>query len=262
MGREMKGRGVGLAALAWLLVSPAVAFGQGFQGRVTEEGSTAPVEAAEILLVDQDGRVVATGVSNALGEFGVAFPEPGEYSLRISASGYLPLRLQPAALRRGQVITVDFELAVNPIPLEGVEVTVDAFSRVRQELMDRGVRMEDMGRRFIPSVEIERRQGVRDVGAIIESVGVPGSRLIRPENVSGSGLDRYLCLAQNRGRKMGKDYCSLVVLDGAIIPLELAADLDPNTVRAMAILTPTEATLVYGTAGGSGALLIFTKDGR
>ncbi len=51
------------------------------------------------------------------------------------------------------------------------------------------------------------------------------------------------------------------MLNGVPIPGLQALDVDPETIESMAVLNPTEATVYYGTLGGAGAVLVWTRRG-
>lgn len=52
------------------------------------------------------------------------------------------------------------------------------------------------------------------------------------------------------------------MLDGVVVPAEMAFDLDSRDIEAIAILDPTDAVTFYGTAAGGGAVLFWTRRGR
>jgi hypothetical protein len=72
-----------------------------------------------------------------------------------------------------------------------------------------------------------------------------------------------MCVTQQRGRTgAGHGRCALIVLDAAIVPMRWAELIDHHDLEAIVVLDPTEATTFYGTAGGGGAVLLWTRRGR
>lgn len=233
---------------------------QVLRGTVREEITLRPISSAEVLLIDSAGRVVATGASDASGGFAVAAPAPGWLWLRVLAPGFDSLDTPPTRLTASQDIALDVQLIPSAIELPGIEVTVDPLQQMRLELANRGVRVEELGNRFIGAEVLEKRFSSRDVGEVLSARGLPGVSIIRPERASESGSDQYLCVTLLRGRTgQGLSRCAIVVLDGRVIPLDIAAQVAVEQIQAVVVLLPTEATLVYGTMGGGGALLLFTK---
>jgi hypothetical protein len=51
------------------------------------------------------------------------------------------------------------------------------------------------------------------------------------------------------------------VLNGVVIDPVEANQMDPEAIEAIAVLSPMDATTLYGTVGGSGAVLIWTRRG-
>jgi Carboxypeptidase regulatory-like domain len=258
---EVEVRTLGLVAcVLGGLGSSVPAQGQVFSGEVVEEITGRAIEGAAVSVVDSMGIVVSITVSGEEGRFAVAAPSQGRYVLLVSMDEFQSLVSPSIPLRVGEEIELDLELIPIPIELPGLEVTVDPLQRARQELANRGIRLEDLGQRFIDEEEVDRRFSARDIGDVITARGLPGIHMIRPENVGGSGGDRFLCVAQQRARTgSGMTRCSLVILDGRAVPLKMAIDIPISYIKAVVVLRPVEATLVYGTIGGGGALLLFTK---
>ena len=102
----------------------------------------------------------------------------------------------------------------------------------------------------------------------LDAMQMPGvaKDVIRWQNIGGVWVYEgppQLCVTFRRGRTFyGNDRCALTVLDGAVIPRDLAFYLVPHDLEAIAVLTPVEATLFYGTEGGGGAVLFWTRRGR
>lgn len=223
---------------------------QAVQGRIIDEMSREPLAFADVRLLTVDQEVAAVGVSDSAGRYRIGAPEPGSYRVQVDLIGYARLLSPLLALRAGRTITADFELPADPVELEGLRVEADALERIRDDLRMYGVRLDHLGERFVDQAAIERRWAARDFGHVLQWQSVPGMTVIRSE-----GGKPMVCvrLVADRAR------CALVILNGARIGLETAALVPPESLRAMAVLQPAEATLIYGTQGGGGAVLLFMK---
>ena len=67
----------------------------------------------------------------------------------------------------------------------------------------------------------------------------------------------FVCVRIRRGAAN----CALTVLDGQIVDSELLGMYPPEALGGILVLSPMEATLSFGTAGGDGAILLFSRAG-
>lgn len=254
--RTGSGVGVGLAVLA--LAAPAGA--QTIIGQVLDDVHLAPVPGAVVRLLDRDGSARAQALADSLGRFTLAPPEDGEYVMEAVRLGYETARTPLLALHVGGTAPLELTMVPRPIGLEGLEVSVEA--RASELLRDIGVSEATLGRRWIPPDRIESVEVKRDLGSILEWNQVPGTFVVRDDNTT-SGSDRMgLCVTMQRTNSAeAVRRCALVVLNGALISREQALMIDPESIEAMAILVPREAATLYGSMGGVGAVLIWTKRG-
>ena len=120
-----------------------------------------------------------------------------------------------------------------------------------------------LGNRWISREKIEAIPVKLDMGTIIERTSVVGTSVLRPENLTPGSDDIGLCVTFFRARTgVGWGRCALIVLNGIPIARPQALTIDPETIESMAVLQPVEATLFYGTLGGGGAVLVWTRRGR
>ncbi|WP_326698763.1 MFS transporter [Streptomyces sp. NBC_01754] len=130
---------VGEEALAYdiLLVGTS-----GLAGAVRTAGSGAPIERAMVVVTDVRGDVLATGVSDAAGEFVFGALIPGAVTVAVTATGYRPLALPveiggqgvtraDAVLRAGALVRGVVRAGSGGTPLADARVTlVDAAGNV------------------------------------------------------------------------------------------------------------------------------------
>jgi hypothetical protein len=105
-----------------LLASPAGA--QSVSGRVTEDGSAAPVEGAFVLLVDEEGARQAGALTGPDGTFHIGAPAPGRYRIRVERMAYQTFETGVFTVGEG-TLTRDVSLPPRPILLAAIEVEVE-----------------------------------------------------------------------------------------------------------------------------------------
>lgn len=243
------------------LLLPAPLLAQTLAGRVVDESTDAPVGGAVVSLLSRDGTERARALTGADGAFLLSPPDAGEYYLLAARLGYVETRSPLLALAVEGRTTIELLLAPAPLGLEGLEVSVE--ERAAAELAAFGLTPAQLGSRWIDRREIDAVQVKRDVGTIIEALSVPGTRVVRMENVHDYAGDLGLCIAQSRARSAsGWDSCGLIMLDGVPVTRDRALQIDPEAIESIAVLVPREAATFLGTMGGSGAVLIWTRRGR
>jgi hypothetical protein len=121
---------------------------------------------------------------------------------------------------------------------------------------------------LVPVVRLLSRDGSERAHALADSLGC--FRLAPPEDgeypMEAVRLgDETACTPllplQRTNSAEAVRRCALVVLNGSLISRERAIMIDPESIEAMAILVPREAATLYGSMGGVGAVLIWTKRG-
>jgi hypothetical protein len=249
-------------ATAWSVLS-ALALGVGpvhaqvVQGRVTDETGEQPLPAAEISLLDEEGRVAAVTLSDSTGRYRIGPPEPGSYVVQVDLLGYERLVSPLLALVDERVVNADFEVPPRPIGLEGLHVEVEAEERIRRGLRTFGVNLDDLGERFVNRAMIESKPFARDFGHVLQWQG--GVSVSRSDDLAPNlqPLHPFVCVRVTR--RTNRVGCALVALNGTLITAEAATLISPDALEAMVVLTPVEATLAFGTDGDGGAVLLFTR---
>ena len=220
-----------LAALAasalGAVAAPSPLPAQTLVGRVLDDTRESPVAGALVRLLDRDGKERARALADSAGRFGLGPPKAGEYCLEATSLGYQRTLSPLLAFAQGQgTAALDLMMVPAPIGLEGLSVEVDAEGRAAEDL------------------------------------SLSGLRVIRPESLVPGSDAMGLCVSLVRSRTGGgAGRCAVVVWNGVPITGEAALALDPEAVGGMALLLPTEATILFGARGEAGALLIWTRSG-
>jgi len=258
--------------LAWVLALGVILGGAGagrplgaqtVVGRVLDDARESPVSGALIRLLDRDGKHKGEALADSLGRFILVPPKDGDYYLEATRIGYQRTLTPLLALHaNGGTAPLDLMMTPAPVGLEGLAVEVDAESRAAEDLRISGVSPVNLGNRWISRQDIEAVPIRTDLGNVLERQNIAGIRVIRPENLVPGSAPLGLCVSLIRARTgSGQGTCAQVVLDRVPITGEQARFIDPESVEGMAVLLPTEATLLFGTQGGRGVLMIWTRRG-
>jgi hypothetical protein len=105
------------------LAVPAAAAAQVISGVVIEDGTDAPIAGALVELLEQGSRAAQRSATTAAGgEFRLALPGAGEYRLRISRIGYLPVTTAMYTLAAGDSIHERLSMPRAPVALDTLRV--------------------------------------------------------------------------------------------------------------------------------------------
>ncbi len=249
-------RVVGVCAALLATVSAASLEAQTIRGSVTDEEQSRPVAGADVRLLDEQRNLVARAASGPEGHF--ALPaDPGNYYLIVDFLGLRRLESPLFSLGEDRDVTIDFELPTDPIELEGLRVAADRLEEIKAEVARFGVRADNIGERFVDAETIARRATARNFGHVLQWQSIPQMRVYNSTDY-GLSEEPYVCVKL----RMNSERCAVTVLNGGLITLETAAAIPPEAIEAMVVLDPYEATTLYGTEGGGGAVLLFTRVGR
>lgn len=239
-----------LIALLMLLASARTVDAQTVTGRVTADADGAPLQNVSVLLLLDSDEIARSVATDGTGRYAIT-ASSGNYKVVADLLGYERLESPLLALADGDTVTIDFELPVDPIEVEGIRVEVEQREALRRRVLQYGVRVDNVGARYVSREAIMRRETATNVGAILVWQNLAGVSVHYGDNPPS------LCVQVVRGRVR----CAITVLDGQIIDDEFAASMPPEVLEAVIILTPTEATMSFGTRGGGGAVLLFTRAG-
>ena len=240
---------IALGILTAAFASPTA--GQVVLGHVTAETTGEPLGGVAVTLLLESSGSVRRTITDEEGLYELRAPAAGEYRVVADHLGYRRLESPLMEVGADRTISIDFELPIDPVEVEGIEVEVERREELQRRLAQYGVTPELLGGRLVPRSEMEKRPTALNVGEVLQWQNLAGIR------VSYADAPPALCVRVARGR----DGCALTVLDGVLVSEEFAASILPEHLEAVAILRPTEATLSYGTIGSVGAILLFTRNG-
>lgn len=259
---SMETRGVCGTLLAGALLVALVpgASGQTVEGRVLDQASERPVGGAIVAMVDEDGEERTRTLADSIGQFRIQPPEAGNFYLVAERFGYFETRSPLIAFRTEGHAALELMMVPEPVGLEGLEISVE--DRAEQQLGLLGLTPAQLGNRWIDRNQIDAIAVKRDMGVILERTAQAGIQVLRTENLTMGSDDIGLCISQQRARTGdGRGRCSLIVLDGVPLSGVQAKALDPSAIESIAILDPVQATTLYGTLAGGGAVLVWTRRG-
>lgn len=174
-----------LAVIGVMLLLPAGMHAQIVRGVVHIDGSGSPIPAAVLELVDPDGELSDSTVTDSVGRFSMSARREGRYLIRVSHLAFASMA-RPLELTRGYEINVELRMAPNAIALEPLIVT----SRREVPLQYVGFyrRSRSGFGRFLTREDIERRQPIRTTDLFyvmprvhltqVGSMGNAGSQMI------------------------------------------------------------------------------------
>ncbi|MSR36074.1 MAG: hypothetical protein EXR95_05435 [Gemmatimonadetes bacterium] len=116
-----------LACLGFL--SPPPARAQTVRGRVVAAVTETAIPGATIRLLDRDNRSVSMAIAGATGAFVLAAPVAAEYTVSVEHIGYARVSLGPVQIAMGQVSDLLLRMTMEVIPLNPINVEVDASVR-------------------------------------------------------------------------------------------------------------------------------------
>jgi hypothetical protein len=215
-------------------------------GRVMEGGDRG-LSSVDISVVGQER---ARTLSNQQGRFTLRDVEPGLLVVRFSRLGYAP-RTATLVVQPGRTAEVSVTMAVQPIELEPVEVTIRSLDLERSGFYDRAAR--GFGTRFTPG-DLERMQPVLLSDALRGRV--PGVRVVQ----SIFGGQSYLVGRRSGSFRLGD--CVLPVWIDGVRSFDTDIDqISPGSIAAVEVYQGPGTPPQYG-FDACGAVLLWTRRGN
>ena len=246
-----------LLVLAGVITSPLL--GQEVHGTLiaAETGTILPYGMVELL--DNNLQSVATAYGDEMGRFALVAPGPGRYSLRGSHMTAQPLIAGPLDLVVGQVATVELTLALQPIELDPLMVSVRPEYRqlVRKGFYERA--KSGLGT-FVTPEQVEKWRPIRATDLLRR---LPGIRLeANPERVNRYfvTMTRAGMFTGELGAGGGRRCVPRIIVDDAYYPDFDLDDLPAQDIFAVEVYrSPVQVPVQYGGAAYScGAIVVWT----
>lgn len=208
-------------------------------GTVTENQTSRLLEGASVVV---EGRptLARTGPN---GQYVISGLEPGTYVVRTELLGYAQAE-ETVTVVAGEEVTLDFELEVAAISLEGI-VAIGYGSVQRRDLTGSVATIASEELRRVPTSDVrESLQG-----------RLPGMDIRRESGSPNSDMDWRV-----RGtRSLTADNEPLIIIDG--VQFGRLEDLNPSDIESIEVLKDAAATAIYGSRGANGVILVTTKNG-
>lgn len=256
-GRLTRGVWVGAGAMTALGLFPQPSSAQTLSGSVVDPTTTASVVDASVSILEADGDVRTQILTDSLGRFAFDVEAGRPFYIEVSRLGYVTTRSMLLQIGEGRPTPLTIELEPEPVALRGFEVEVE---REAEQLLGLyGHTPESLGERWISQEEIMAMPQSSGPYDVLIRQSIPGVRL----NSQCTGLGSCpadLCVYQVQGRDQ---LCSLLILNGVPIDGEFAAqNINPTDLAGIAVLDPMDAATFFGTKGGGGAVVMWTRGGR
>ncbi|MEZ4588775.1 MAG: SusC/RagA family TonB-linked outer membrane protein [Gemmatimonadales bacterium] len=249
---------LGLAVLvAALLATPAWAQTGTITGRVTGTGvGGGPLEAARLIVVGTN----ITTTTNRDGAFTLRAVPAGQHQVRVTRLGFTS-KSSPVTVASGQTATIDFVLDPAPFTLEEITTTASGEQRKLESgntvhTIQVNTLVETAPVKDLSQILLGRAPGVQ----VLPSTGTTGgSQRIRIRGSNSVSLSNEPLFVID-GVRMESGESSISVGTGGQSPSRLN-DINPEDIADIQILKGPSASVIYGTGGSNGVVLITTKRG-
>ena len=208
---------------------------------------------AAVSLVDAKGKRQVQVMADSLGRYSLSPKESGDYMVEAERLGYETTRSPLFSMKLEGAVSLDLTMQPRPIGLEGFEVQTE--SEAVRTLRSYGHTPTGLGARWIDRKKIEAVKSALRLTDVIRWQAIPG---IHVRVVNASPSNEPLCVETLRSGHPG---CALTVLNGIVVDPVDVNQLDPGLIEAIAVLSPRDAATLFGTRGGNGAVLIWTRTG-
>lgn len=254
-----------LTALCMLLSGSV--YGQGarvIKGTVTDKSDGEPLIAANVMIVNANGRMITGRVTDLDGNFAIEVTEANAI-LRISYIGYKPIDTPIGSQSEFKVALEPESTALEEVSVTGqrVEKVDDGYSQIEKRNLATAtttVKLAEVARSSATSVA-EMMQGRAAGVQITATSGDPGAAYtIRIRgNSSINASNDPLVVIDNVQTELSVKGVNLTDLMSAHSPL---ANLNPEDIESIDILKDAASTAIYGSRGANGVVVITTKRGR
>jgi carboxypeptidase family protein/TonB-dependent receptor-like protein len=235
-----------LALLLAIAVNPAAA--QVLRGRVTDAATNQRLRAAEVVLLDGQGRAIARAASDTTGAFELRGERPGNYSVRVALLGYTALTSDRIELRAREAVQIAVQLSTQPIPVAPVVIVARQRALGRLDEFEKRRTRSGSGY-FITQKDIDKRV-VMNASSLV--VGVPGV------TVQSGYYDRPQIMLPGNGEPCrAKLYIDGILMRESVDDVLIPAWVGAIEVYPRAAFAPVE----YQSMGSScGVVLFWTRE--
>jgi hypothetical protein len=158
-----------------------------------------------------------------------------------------------------ETVDIEVRMATEALEVEGLVVTARTRFGRTSSLAGSAKRMDFITREEI-EVMLPRVSGAAD---ILRNMNTPGLRIrevMVEDPITRIRVPGY-CIEVSR--RSGGEGCmsAAVAINDVVVPYpdQFIRDLDPNIIDRIEILSPVDAVFQFGTRGGNGAILIYTR---
>ena len=254
-----------LTALCMLLSESL--YGQGariIKGTVTDKSDGEPLIAANVMIVNANGRMLKGMVTDLDGNFTIEVPEANAI-LRVSYIGYKPIDTPVGSQSAFKVALEPESTALEEVSVTGERVIKvdDGYSQIEKRNLataTTSVKLAEVAKSSATSVA-EMMQGRAAGVQITATSGEPGAAFtIRIRgNSSINASNDPLVVIDNVPTELSVKGVNLTDLMSANSPL---ANLNPEDIESIDILKDAASTAIYGSRGANGVVVITTKRGK
>ncbi len=224
------------------------------RGTVTDAQTGEPISGAQVSI-----RGTGIGmITNDLGVYILANVPPGRIEVRVEYIGY-SAEAQTIEAGAGETATVDFQMGIRAIELEGLVATGYA-TQTRREVSSaistvRSLDLENPTVASLDAVLLGKAPGVE----VIQNAGNPGNgitvRIRGSSSISASNQPLYVV----DGMPIFREDFGQLGFGGQ--DLSAITGLNPDEIESVDILKDAAAAAIYGSRGSNGVIMITTKRG-
>jgi hypothetical protein len=179
------------AAVVLVLIGlPSAAAAQTVTGHVVEAGTRTPVNGAFVRLLDTAGAQRAAVLTDSTGRFSLRAQSAGTYTLQAERIGHADTRSSPLELGAGTAVEYTFEVPVQAIALDRLDIVARNRCRVRPESGPETQLLWDEARKVLGVVDWSLSQGVTfEIATFRRQLDRQGRpvRASRPDTASTTG---------------------------------------------------------------------------
>jgi TonB-linked SusC/RagA family outer membrane protein len=228
------------------------------QGRVTAEGSQAPLAGATVTVSGTSFRAV----TNQEGEYRLPNVSPGVQEVTASLLGYAAQSQRVTVAPGGTPTTADFQLEASALEIGGIVVTATGREQRVREVGNAvtAVDMSEVNVAATPQLANVLQGRTPGVTVAPTSGTVGTGQRIQIRGVNSLALSSTPLLIVD-GIRVSNETESTGLFTGGISTSRWN-DINPEDIESVEVLKGPAASALYGTAAANGVIQITTKKGR